>query len=66
MGKRVSMSEDRFEYIQARINTQEEEESLFKNSDPFQKNWEKLKEYPKFGGSKEYFNKLYGKKDANR
>jgi PBSX family phage portal protein len=45
MARKVLMTEDRFEYIQARINTQEPEESIFKNSDPFQKNWEKLKDY---------------------
>lgn len=32
-----------YEYIQARLGTNEKEESQFKNSDPFNKSWEDLK-----------------------
>ena len=37
--------DDNFEYIRASLNTQEEQENEFKTRDPFNKNWEELKEY---------------------
>jgi len=37
--------DDNFQYVRASLNTQEQEESQFKGSDPFNKNWEELKEY---------------------
>jgi len=37
--------EENFQYVRASINTQEKEEDQFKLSDPFNKNWEELKEY---------------------
>lgn len=36
---------DEYEYIQAKLGSQEAEESIFKNSDPFTKNWDQLKDY---------------------
>jgi PBSX family phage portal protein len=36
---------DNFEYIRASLNTQEQQENEFKVNDPFNKNWEELKEY---------------------
>jgi PBSX family phage portal protein len=37
--------DDNFEYIRASLNTQEQQENEFKANDPFNKNWEELKEY---------------------
>jgi PBSX family phage portal protein len=37
--------DDNFQYVRASLNTQEQEDSQFKGSDPFNKNWEELKEY---------------------
>ena len=37
--------DDNFQYIRASLNTQEEQENQFKANDPFNKNWEELKEY---------------------
>jgi PBSX family phage portal protein len=37
--------DDNFEYIRASLNTQEQQEDEFKANDPFNKNWEELKEY---------------------
>jgi PBSX family phage portal protein len=37
--------DDNLQYVRASLNTQEQEESQFKASDPFNKNWEELKEY---------------------
>jgi PBSX family phage portal protein len=37
--------DDNFEYIRASLNTQEQQENEFKVNDPFNKNWEELKEY---------------------
>jgi PBSX family phage portal protein len=37
--------DDNFEYIRASLNTQEQQENEFKASDPFNKNWEELKDY---------------------
>ena len=41
--------EDNFQYVRASLNTQEEEEDQFKLNDPFNKNWEELKEYTGLG-----------------
>jgi PBSX family phage portal protein len=38
------MSDD-YQYISAALNTQQEEENQFKNSDPFNKSWDELKDY---------------------
>jgi len=38
-------NEETFDYVRASLNTQEKEEDQFKLSDPFNKNWEELKEY---------------------
>ena len=37
--------DDNFQYVRASLNTQEQEDSQFNGSDPFNKNWEELKEY---------------------
>jgi len=37
--------DDNFQYVRASLNTQEQEDSQFKGSDPFNKNWEELREY---------------------
>jgi PBSX family phage portal protein len=37
--------DDNFQYVRASLNTQEQEDNQFKASDPFNKNWEELKEY---------------------
>ena len=37
--------DDNFQYVRASLNTQEQEENQFKTNDPFNKNWEELKEY---------------------
>jgi PBSX family phage portal protein len=37
--------DDNFQYVRASLNTQEQEENEFKTGDPFNKNWEELKEY---------------------
>ena len=34
-----------FDYIQASLNTQSDEESIFKSQDPFGKSWDILKDY---------------------
>ena len=34
-----------YDYIQASLNTQEEQENIFKSHDPFNKSWNELKEY---------------------
>jgi PBSX family phage portal protein len=36
---------EEFEYIRASLNTQAEDENVFKNSDPFNKSWDELKDY---------------------
>jgi PBSX family phage portal protein len=38
------MSEERYEYIQASLNTQEYDGDIFKNKDPFLKSWDNLKD----------------------
>ena len=45
MRTKVTDNDDNFQYIRASLNTQEEKENEFKLSDPFNKNWEELKEY---------------------
>jgi len=37
--------DDNFQYVRASLNTQEQEENQFKANDPFNKNWDELKEY---------------------
>ena len=37
--------DDNFHYVRASLNTQEQEENQFKANDPFNKNWDELKEY---------------------
>lgn len=36
---------DEFKYISASLNTQEQEENVFKSQDPFNSSWDKLKDY---------------------
>ena len=45
-GMRTKVTDDdNFQYVRASLNTQEQEENQFKTNDPFNKNWEELKEY---------------------
>ena len=37
--------DDNFQYVRASLNTQEQEDSQFKGSDPFNKNWGKLSRF---------------------
>jgi PBSX family phage portal protein len=37
--------DENFQYVRASLNTQEQEENQFKANDPFNKNWDELKEY---------------------
>ena len=45
MRTKVTNDDDNFQYVRASLNTQEEKDNEFKSSDPFNKNWEELKEY---------------------
>jgi PBSX family phage portal protein len=45
MRTKVTDDDDNFQYVRASLNTQEQEESQFKASDPFNKNWEELQKY---------------------
>ena len=43
MRTKVTDDDDNFQYVRASLNTQEQEESQFKASDPFNKSWDDLK-----------------------
>jgi PBSX family phage portal protein len=43
--ERIPQMTEEYEYIRASLNTQAEEENVFKNSDPFNKSWDQLKDY---------------------
>ncbi len=45
MRTKVTDDDDNFQYVRASLNTQEQEESKFNLSDPFNKNWEELQKY---------------------
>jgi PBSX family phage portal protein len=45
MRTKVTDDDDNFQYVRASLNTQEQEDSQFKASDPFNKNWEELQKY---------------------
>ena len=45
MRTKVTNDDDNFQYVRASLNTQEQEESKFNLSDPFNKNWEELQKY---------------------